>query len=100
IRLFLTVLYLAGPAVAQTGTPTTTPATTLPATPAPAVAAGEASTPRGALRVLILATDTGDETVIRERIYTASPLEEKMADATARAAAAMPALHRAMSAAF
>lgn len=90
IRSLLILLVLAGGAIAQTTAPATLPTTR----------SDDASTPAGSLQLLMAALDAGDEAAIRDRLYTTSPIEEKIADATVRAATATPALYRAMVAAF
>jgi signal recognition particle GTPase len=95
IRSILAVLLLSGSAIAQVAAP----AATKPATK-PTTVPADASTPRGALRLLFTATDAGDEAAIRARLYTTNPLEEKIAEATARSSSASAALYRAMVGAF
>jgi hypothetical protein len=76
----------APPATKPAGNPTTVP-TTLPA---------DASTPKGALRMLFAATDAGDEKAIRALLFTTNAAEERLADATARSAAALYAMNKAL----
>lgn len=82
-------------AVAQSAAPVTRP-TTSPAT----LPAADQTTPKGALRMLFTATDAGDAAVIRSVLYTASPLEEKMAKTMAELSSAMATLQSAIGTTF
>src|SRR5688500_13634351 len=92
--LLLLILAFASAASAQTDTP---PATQPAPTTAPATLPADASTPRGAMRLLFNATDAGDEAAIRSLLYTSNPTEERVADATARSSSATVVLHRALT---
>jgi hypothetical protein len=100
VRRSLSILMLAVASVAfgQADAPPATKPTA--ATTAPATLPSDASTPKGSLRMLFAATDAGDEAAIRARLYTATPLEERMADATARISGATAKLHGALVATY
>ncbi len=73
----------------------TMPATHPTATPATLPVADQ-STPKGALRMLFTATDTGDAAVIRSVLHSTNPLEEKMATTMAEMSSAMASLQKAI----
>jgi hypothetical protein len=92
-RISLIALLVTGTiAAAQTDAP---PATK-PSGHPPATMPADASTPKGALRLLFNATDAGDEAGIRALLYTTNPAEERLADATAKFSAANVAMHKAL----
>jgi hypothetical protein len=75
-----------------------TPATSTAATTQPAD--HDASTPRGALRMLAQALAAGDRAGILDRLFTNSPQEKQLADATAELAEATALLRKAAVDAF
>ncbi len=87
--------WIATAGFAQTTAPTSQP-TTAPST----LPAADQTTPKGALRMLFTATDAGDAAAIRSVLYTASPLEEKMAATMAEMSSAMAVLQTAMRTSF
>ena len=96
-RIALIAVLLLGAVVqAQTDAP---PATKPSGNP-PATMPADASTPRGALRMLFAATDAGNEKAIRALLYTATPAEERLADTTARMSGALVMMHDALVKAF
>jgi hypothetical protein len=75
-----------------------TPATSTAATTQPAD--HDASTPRGALRMLAQALAAGDRAGVLDRLFTNSPQEKQLAEATAELAEATALLRKAAVAAF
>jgi len=73
--------------------------TTSPAT-APATLPADTSSPKGTLRLLFNATDRGDAATIRSLLFTATPLEEKLADLMADLSAADAALRKSLKDTF
>ena len=90
----LSVIGGVGVSSAQQTRPAAGGAETRPAAPA------DASTPRGALRLLHTAMRDGNVESIKKLYYTATPAEVKMVSTMADLAAALAALHRAAVEAF
>lgn len=66
----------------------------------PATRPMDASTPKGALRLLNLSLRDGDTRMIEEILLATTPLERRMVEARAQYAAALAALHKSSAAAF
>src|SRR5688572_13538468 len=89
--LLLMMLAFAAPVLRAADVLPVTRPTTVPAT-----LPTDASTPRGALRMVFNATDAGDESALRALLYTANPIEERVADATAKMSSSTTVLHKAL----
>ncbi len=97
------VLGLSASAWSQTTLPAALPATRPTTSPAPlpttgpaASLPGDASTPKGALRMLFNATDAGDADKVRSLLYSATPVEDHMAQTMAQMSSAVAELHKAI----
>lgn len=86
---------VAAPAADRVGAP----AATQPAT-SPATLPADASTPKGALRQLFLATDAGDQARIRSLLHATTPQEEKTAELTAQMSAALVQFQKSLADTF